>query len=84
MKEGSWCLKKWQAVRTVCQWNQTKIGRTVFYSIQTDKQQLTYKCHSQNIAIGPLVVLEAGLQLPYPSLTFTFSYHLPRPLLSFT
>lgn len=54
VKEGSWCLKKWQAVRTV------------FYSIQTDKQQLTYKCHSQKIAIGPLVVLEAGLQLPYP------------------
>lgn len=21
VKEGSWCLKKWQAVRTVCQWN---------------------------------------------------------------
>lgn len=21
VKEGSWYLKKWQAVRTVCQWN---------------------------------------------------------------
>lgn len=84
VKEGSWCLKKWQAVRTVCQWNHDQDWKNSILQ-HTDWQataylqvSLTKDCHR------PLSCFGGRLATPIPTLTFTFAYHLPRLLLSFT